>query len=215
MQGPAHAVKESYASLLHFFPCISSNNRISSLSGSFTTNGPQPVVQPRMANGISVSPTPQSALAQSQTQQQIQQPPPQQQQQQQRPSYPWSARRFTLPPPIVLNKPGMAPPTAPSPSPFPRYGHAVPATCTPSGDLYLFGGLVREAAKNDLYLFNARESSFTLLQTGGEVPSPRVGHACAIVSNVLIVWGGDTAADPKGRSANGQDDGLYLLNLGA
>ncbi|KAF9455255.1 galactose oxidase, partial [Collybia nuda] len=49
------------------------------------------------------------------------------------------------------------------------------------------------------------------LQTGGEIPSARVGHASALVSNVLIVWGGDTKTDPKLKEK--QDDGLYLLNL--
>ena len=114
----------------------------------------------------------------------------------------------------MLNKPGVVPPTSPSPSPFPRYGLALPATSTPTGDLYIFGGLVRESARNDLYLFSAREYSATLLQTGGEIPSPRVGHASAIVSNVLIVWGGDTKTDVKARMNEKQDDGIYLLNLG-
>ncbi|RDB28536.1 Tip elongation aberrant protein 1 [Hypsizygus marmoreus] len=108
--------------------------------------------------------------------------------QQQRPAYPWSARRLNLPPPVVLNKPGVVPPTSPSPSPFPRYGHALPSTATAAGDLYIFGGL-----------------------TGGEVPSPRVGTCQCAVSNVLIVWGGDTKSDPKSNEK--QDDGLYLLNL--
>ncbi|RDB28537.1 Tip elongation aberrant protein 1 [Hypsizygus marmoreus] len=112
-----------------------------------------------------------------------------------RPAYPWSARRLNLPPPVVLNKPGVVPPTSPSPSPFPRYGHALPSTATAAGDLYIFGGLVREVARNDLYLFSSRDNSATLLQTGGEVPSPRVGHA----------------SDPKSNEK--QDDGLYLLNL--
>ncbi|KAJ3752566.1 hypothetical protein EV360DRAFT_88620 [Lentinula raphanica] len=129
------------------------------------------------------------------------------------PSYPWSARRLVLPPPVVLNKPGVVPPTNPSPLPFPRYGHALSATATNTGELYLFGGLVRESARNDLYLVHARELSATLLQTGGEVPSPRVGHVSATVSNVLIVWGGDTKTDPKTRQSDKQDDGLYLLNL--
>ncbi|KAF9015562.1 hypothetical protein BDQ17DRAFT_1341282 [Cyathus striatus] len=117
-------------------------------------------------------------------------------------------------PPIVLSKQGAAQPTTPSPTPFPRYGHALPATATASGDLYLFGGLVREAARNDLYVFQARDNSASLLQTAGEIPSPRVGHASAVVSNVLIVWGGDTKTDPsKVRPGEKQDDGLYLLNL--
>lgn len=131
--------------------------------------------------------------------------------------YPWSARRLTLPPPLFLPKSGVSPQTAqsPSPSPFPRYGHALPATATPSGDLFLFGGLVREAARNDLYLFSTRDLSATLLQTAGEIPSPRVGHASALVSSVLIVWGGDTKTDPASKPTDKQDDGLYLLNLGA
>ncbi|KAF6766585.1 hypothetical protein DFP72DRAFT_839021 [Ephemerocybe angulata] len=110
-----------------------------------------------------------------------------------RPGYPWSIRRLTLLPPSVLNKPGVVPPTSPSPSPFPRYGHALPANPTPGGDLYLFGGL-----------------------TAGEPPSPRVGHACALVSQVLIVWGGDTKMEGSQVARKGLetlDDALYLLNI--
>lgn len=128
----------------------------------------------------------------------------------QRPAYPWSVRRLQLPPPVVLNKPGIVPPTSPSPSPFPRYGHVVPTvSTTPAGDMYIFGGLVRDAARNDLYIVSSKDISATLVQTGGEVPSPRVGHAAALVSNVMIVWGGDTRQD----ASQPQDDGLYLLNL--
>jgi hypothetical protein len=50
------------------------------------------------------------------------------------------------------------------------------------------------------------------MQTAGEIPSPRVGHASALVSNVLIIWGGDTKIDPNVKEK--QDDSLYLLNLG-
>lgn len=105
-------------------------------------------------------------------------------------------------------------PTNPSPSPFPRYGHALPATTTTTGELYIFGGLVRESARNDLYLYSIKENTTTLLQTGGEVPSPRVGHASSLISNVLIVWGGDTKTDTTSRGNEPHDDGLYLLNLG-
>ncbi|KAL4069765.1 hypothetical protein V8B97DRAFT_1872338 [Scleroderma yunnanense] len=150
---------------------------------------------------------PQTGQPQPQPQPQPPQPP------QQRPTYPWSVRRLLLPPPLVVLKPGVAPSTAPSPSPFPRYGHALPATATAAGELLLFGGLVREAARNDLYLFSTRDLSATLVQTTGEIPSPRVGHASAIVSSVLIVWGGDTKTDPTANPAEKQDDGLYLLNL--
>lgn len=81
--------------------------------------------------------------------------------------------------------------------------------------MYLFGGLVRETARNDLYLFSTRDLSATLVQTAGEIPSSRVGHASAIVSSVLIIWGGDTKTDPSSDQSEKQDDGLYLLNLGA
>lgn len=154
---------------------------------------------------------PQQPPLQPQPQPQLQ---PQPQPHRSTPAYPWAVKRLTLLPPLVLPKPGVAPPSSPSPSPFPRYGHSLPATPTPNGDLYIFGGLVRDAARNDLYLFSSRDSSATLLQTAGEIPSPRVGHASALVSNVLIVWGGDTKAESKARQSDKEDDGLYLLNLG-
>jgi hypothetical protein len=90
----------------------------------------------------------------------------------------------------------------------------MPTVATSNGDLYLFGGLVREAVRNDLYQFSCRELAAKLVQTGGEVPSPRVGHASAIVSSVLIVWGGDTKGEAQAVPSDKQDDGLYLLNLG-
>ncbi|KAI0778416.1 hypothetical protein BD413DRAFT_466819 [Trametes elegans] len=140
-------------------------------------------------------------------------PPGQQPGGQQRPAYPWSQRRLQLPPPVTIPKPGVAPPNSPSPSPFPRYGHALPVNATTSGELFLFGGLVRETVRNDLYLISVRDLSATLLQTTGEVPSPRVGHASALVGSVLIVWGGDTKTSSKSKPGDKQDDGLYLLNL--
>ena len=135
-------------------------------------------------------------------------------QQQQRAVYPWSARRLNLLPPTLLSKSG-PPPTGSSPSPFPRYGHALPATATAAGELILFGGLVHESARNDLYMFSTRDLSATLLQTSGEIPSPRVGHASALVSSVLLVWGGDTNTGAQVVPNERQDDSLYLLNLGA
>lgn len=69
---------------------------------------------------------------------------------------------------------------------------------------------MRENVKDDLYSFSAIETSCSMVQTTGDVPSPRVGHASALVSSVLIVWGGDT----KTSDAEKQDSALYLLNLG-
>lgn len=126
-----------------------------------------------------------------------------------RPQFPWSARRIVFPP-LLLSRPGIPPATVPSPSPFPRYGHSLPLNASQSGELFLFGGLVHESVKNDLYLFGTRDVSSTLIQTTGEIPPPRVGHTSALISSVLIVWGGDT----KQRDTDKQDEGLYLLNLG-
>lgn len=182
-------------------------------SSTTAQNGPLQPQQPRQQQnrGPVTNAAPHPSQTSPPQQGQPQQP---QQQPQQRPAYPWSARRLLLPPPIFMPKPGVVPPTSPSPPPFPRYGHALPATATANGELYLFGGLVREAARNDLYLFSTRDLSATLVQTAGEIPPPRVGHASAIVSSVLIVWGGDTKTDPMSDPSEKQDDGLYLLNLG-
>ncbi|KAF8274017.1 hypothetical protein EI94DRAFT_1768885 [Lactarius quietus] len=179
---------------------------------------PPPSLRPQVNPSPSTSPSVNGLSSHS-----AQQPSPPQQgssappqshpptQQQQRAVYPWSARRLNLLPPTPLNKNGPTP-TGSSPSPFPRYGHALPATATAAGELILFGGLVHESARNDLYMFSTRELSATLLQTSGEIPSPRVGHASALVSSVLLVWGGDT--NTGGQVPNErQDDSLYLLNL--
>lgn len=175
----------------------------------------QPQQRPRDRNNSPGANLQSSNSLQAQSGQQQQQPPQSGAPREQRgpPSFPWAARRLVLLPPNVLNKPGVAPPTSPSPSPFPRYGHALPATATPNGDLYLFGGLVRETARNDVYLFSTRDNSASLFQTTGQVPSPRMGHACALVGNVLIVWGGDTNTDTNSKPTDRQDNGLYLLNL--
>jgi hypothetical protein len=126
----------------------------------------------------------------------------------------WSAHRLFLPPVAVIRKQKIVPTTSSSPSPFPRYGYALPSTATANGDLFLFGGLVREASCNDLYLLSTRDLSATLLETGGEIPTPRVGHASALVSSTLIVWGGDTRWTQNSKATDKQDDGFYLLNLG-
>lgn len=146
--------------------------------------------------------------------------------------YPWSQRTLTMNPPRYLDENRQGPPGALSPSPFPRYGHAANAMASPNGEVYLFGGLVYKAVKNDLYTVHVDKISqpggtpqqgsqshitiasghgvnATLVQTTGEIPPPRVGHATVLVSNVLILWGGDT----KVRADDMHDEGLYLLNL--
>jgi hypothetical protein len=126
---------------------------------------------------------------------------------------PWSVHRLQLPPPIGL---GTTSVNFPSPSPFPRYRYAVPATATQSGEFFLFGGLVDDKPRKDLYRFSTRDRSATLLQTAGDIPSSRIGHASALVSNMLFVWGGHTYKNNiGGTNVEGYDNGLYKLNLGA
>ena len=98
--------------------------------------------------------------------------------------------------------------SGPSPSPFPR-SHA-PTAATAAGELFLFGGYVHGCASSDLYVFSTRDYSTTLLQPGGEVPSPRFARGTALTSTTLLICGGTT-------NFGGQDvlnhDSLYLLNL--
>ena len=160
---------------------------------------------------------PVSTLSPSQLREQSQREQPSgeqgQQATRQRCPYPWSQRRLLLPPPVIIPKPGVTPPTTPSPPPFPRYAPSLPATTTSTGDLFLFGGLAQDQVRNDLYLFSTSALSATLLHTMGAIPSPRVGHASALVGSVLIVWGGVTKGNSKAKPGEKQDDGLYLLNL--
>jgi hypothetical protein len=141
-------------------------------------------------------------------------PSPSPQQQQQPPPAPWSACCLNLLPPTYLSK--NAPPSGPSrpsPSPFPRYGHALSATANAAGELFLFGGLVKDSLCNDLYVFSTRDLSTTLSQTSGEVPSPRYRSAGVCIGTDLLIWGGATSID-QGILEEPYDDLLYLLNLG-
>ncbi|KZT35634.1 hypothetical protein SISSUDRAFT_990233 [Sistotremastrum suecicum HHB10207 ss-3] len=130
-----------------------------------------------------------------------------------RPTYPWSARRITLLPQNLLNTRNPNQPIPLTPLPFPRYGHSLPISANQNGELFIFGGLVHDSVRNELYVFNARDMGVALWQTRGEIPSPRVGHASALVNNVLIVWGGDTKTESSIKKTDKQDEGLYLLNL--
>ncbi len=115
--------------------------------------------------------------------------------------YPWSTRHLTIAPPTN--------PSIPAISPFPRYGLSLPPIPTQSGHLLIFGGLVRETVRNDLYALDCQDFSTALVPATGEIPIPRVGHASALVRSVLIVWGGDT----KTRMEEDQDESLYLFNI--
>jgi len=101
-----------------------------------------------------------------------------------------------------------------SKSPLPRYYHALSATATAAGELFLFGGYAHTSSddrytwSNDLYVISTRDFSTTLLQTSGEVPSPRAAHGAALTSTIFLIWGGymEDGCPP--------DESLRLLNLG-
>jgi hypothetical protein len=88
------------------------------------------------------------------------------------------------------------------------------ATATAAGELFLFGGFighVNRCASSDLYVFSTRDFSTTLLQTSGEVPTPRFKHLAALIGTTLLICGGQTNL---GDEYALNYDSLYLLNLG-
>jgi hypothetical protein len=121
-----------------------------------------------------------------------------QQTQQLLPVHPWSAH---------------TPPFGPSPSPFLRHAHALSTSASAAGELFLFGGYVSRSATNDLYVISTRDFSVILLETSGDIPSPRYGHRAVLTSTILLIWGGWTDFGLNAL-ARGHDDSLYLLNLG-
>jgi len=129
--------------------------------------------------------------------------------------YPWSLCQLKILPQCTL--PHSPAKDSRSQSPFPRYGHSVTSPGTTNGEVFLFGGLVQNEESNDLFCISVRDQTACLWQVHGDVPSPRVGQASALMGSVLIVWGGDTSttgqATVGGKSM--LDDELYLLNLGS
>src|SRR6266576_5301049 len=120
-----------------------------------------------------------------------------QQTQQSQSLYPWSAH---------------SPPSGQWLLSFPRRHHALSTTPTAAGELFLFGGKIRNRIYNDLYVISTRDFSITLLQTRGDVPSPRFGHRAVLNNTILLIWGGKTYSSDRNAQKQGHDDSLYLLN---
>jgi hypothetical protein len=97
-------------------------------------------------------------------------------------------------------------------SPLPRIGHSLTATATAAGELFLFGGFVYGNTSNDLYVISSRDFTATLLQTSGEVPTPRQAHGAALIGTTLLIYGGSNT-DSSDQNALSSDS-LCLLNLG-
>jgi hypothetical protein len=77
-----------------------------------------------------------------------------------------------------------------------------------------FGGKSQDRTRNDLYVISTRDFSSKLLQTCGDVPSPRCGHRAVLTSTILLIWGGDTDSSNQKALNQNSDDSFYLLNLG-
>jgi Galactose oxidase, central domain len=109
-----------------------------------------------------------------------------------------------------------APPPGKLPSPFLRNAYALSTSTTPTGELFLFGGYVHTSRypSNELYMFSTQDFSTSLLQTSGDVPSPRFGHRTVLTSNTLLIWGGRTDFSDQNARFQSNDDSFYLLNLG-
>jgi hypothetical protein len=75
--------------------------------------------------------------------------------------------------------------------------------------MLLFGGLVHEHVRNDLWSMDVRDCSTMPVKTKGDAPMARVGHASAIADRIMLIWGGDT----KVKQDDSQDEGLYILDL--
>ena len=108
-----------------------------------------------------------------------------------------------------------APPrqSGPSPLPFPLDSHSVTAIATATSELFLFGGYEQESAcgSSHLYVFSTRDFSTTLLQTSGEVPTPRFAHSVALTGTTLLICGGTTNIGDRNALNH---DSIYLLNIG-
>jgi hypothetical protein len=117
-------------------------------------------------------------------------------------------------PPAICTWSAHAPQSGPSPLPFPRSSHTLTATATAAGEFFLFGGFighVHRCASSDLYVFSTRDFSTTLLQTSGEVPTPRAVHGAALIDSTLLICGGKANFGIQDKLNH---DSLYLLDLG-
>lgn len=126
------------------------------------------------------------------------------------PVYPWYRRR------LVAADAASSRYTASQPAVFPRCDFSLSTSGSLNSGLNLFGGLVDDRAKNDVYTISVKDQSVTRLYTIGDIPPPRFGHASAFAGSVVVVWGGDTqsASSNQIRARAKYDNGLHFLNLG-
>ena len=94
---------------------------------------------------------------------------------------------------------------------LPRHGHTTSEHSSLTGKFYIFGGgTTASNYTNDVFAYDPRSSSVSLLSSVGQIPPARRRHASALLRHLLIVWGGMT----EKRDTMGQwDRALYILNI--
>jgi hypothetical protein len=122
------------------------------------------------------------------------------------------ASQSTQQPQPVCTWSAHAPQSGSSPLPFHRSAHTLTATANGAGELFLFGGVVHGRANGDAYVLS-RDFSTTLLQTSGEIPTPRYAHGAALIGTTFLICGGQTIETSAGESVLNHDS-LYLLDIG-
>lgn len=80
-----------------------------------------------------------------------------------------------------------------APAPPARAGHSIVVI---GDDIVVFGGFIFSlgAASSELWAFNTKSKSWTLLSAGagGLTPEPRYGHGAVALGNNMVVYGGES-----------------------
>jgi N-acetylneuraminic acid mutarotase len=81
-----------------------------------------------------------------------------------------------------------------STGPSPRLGHSLTLF---KDDIYIFGGLSQETTFNELWVFNISTSTWTLLETKGEIPLERAAHSLTLFNDSQMILFGGLSRAPK------------------
>ncbi|CAG8499773.1 1565_t:CDS:2 [Paraglomus brasilianum] len=105
------------------------------------------------------------------------------------PIYPWSQKKLNIT------------------NPFPRVGHSASQSAR-DNDIFIFGGVAKGRARNDVYLLEANTLNVQAISTTGDIPPPRSRHTHVIIGQQMIVFGG-LVANPE----ENPDDNIFILNI--
>ncbi|CAG8495640.1 1551_t:CDS:2, partial [Paraglomus occultum] len=74
-------------------------------------------------------------------------------------------------------------------------------------DIFIFGGIAKGKARNDVYLLDANTLNVQPISTTGDIPPPRSRHTHVVIGQQMIVFGG-LVANPEEKP----DDNIFILN---